>query len=139
MSEENVRLVRAVLDAMNRGDWDAAYEDAAPDIEFDSTRDLGEWRGVHTGRDEVMRAWERFAEPWESVQIEVDEVIDAGDHVVSRTTFTLTGRDGIEVRARNSWLWTIRDGKGTRVVTGYETTQEALEAAGLPEQDGLPK
>jgi ketosteroid isomerase-like protein len=133
MSQENVELVRAWFDAMNRGDWDAVLEDVAPDFELDATRALGEWRGVHTGRDKAIRAWERFVEPWESVHIEVEELIDAGDQVVSRTSGTLRGRDGIELTARNSWLWTFRDGQGTRLVVGYETTQEALEAAGLEE------
>ncbi len=74
-----------------------------------------------------------MGEPWASVHIEVDEAISVGDHVVSRTTATLRGRDGIEVKARTSWLWTFRAGRVTHVVTGYETTQEALQAAGLSE------
>ena len=132
MSEENAEIVRTAIEAAwNRGDWDTAFEDAAPDFEFDNSRNLGEWRGVHTTREEVMRAWANFSEPWESVHIEVDEVISVGDHVVSRTTAMLRGRDGIEVEARNSWLWTFNAGQITRVVTGYETNEEALEAAGL--------
>ena len=133
MSEENVEVVRAAIEAWSRGDWDAVFKDAAPEIEFDSTRNLGEWRGVHTGRDEAIRSWERFAEPWESAHFEVDEAIDAGDHVVTRITATLTGRDGIEVTARNSWLWTLRDGHIKHVISGFETTEEALQAAGLSE------
>jgi ketosteroid isomerase-like protein len=133
MSEENIEIVRAFIDALNRGDWDAAVEDFAPDIELDATRALGEWRGVHTGGDQAIRAWERFVEPWESVNSEVEELIDAGDQVVSRLSGTLTGRDEIELKTRNSWLWRFRDGKVTRLVIGYETTQEALEAAGLSE------
>ena len=111
MSQENVEIVRAAIGALNQGDWDAAFKDAAPDIELDNTRNLGEWRGVHTARDEVIRAWESFAEPWESVHLEVDEVIDASDQIVSRMTATLRGRGGIEVTARNSWVWRFRDGR----------------------------
>jgi ketosteroid isomerase-like protein len=133
MSEENLGIVRAFIDALNRGDWDAAVEDFAPDIELDNTRALGEWRGTHIGREQAMRAWERFVEPWESVHSQVEGLIDGGDQVVSRLAATLKGRDGIELTARNSWLWTFRDGQVTRLVTGYETTQEALEAAGLSE------
>jgi ketosteroid isomerase-like protein len=134
MSQKNVEIVRAAIDAAwNRGDWDTAFENVAPDVEFDQSRDLGEWRGVHTTREELMRAWASFAEPWESVHIEVDEAISVGDHVVSRTTATLSGRDGIEVEAQTSWLWTFSAGQITRVVTGYATNEEALEAAGLEE------
>jgi ketosteroid isomerase-like protein len=112
MSEENVEIVRAAIDAWDRGDWDAALKDAAPDLEIDNTRNLGEWRGVHTGRDQMMRAWERFAEPWQSVHFEAEQLIDAGDQVVSGMTATLRGRDGIEVKSRESWLWTFRDAAG---------------------------
>jgi ketosteroid isomerase-like protein len=133
MSEENVEIVRAFIDALNRGDWDAAVEDFASDIELDATRALGEWRGVHTGPGEAMRAWERFVEPWDSVNSEVEELIDGGEQVVSRLSATLRGRDGIELKTRNSWLWRFRDGQVTRLVIGYETTQEALDAAGLSE------
>jgi ketosteroid isomerase-like protein len=109
------------------------FKHAAPDFEFDNTRNLGEWRGVHTTRDQVMRAWERFAEPWESVHFEAEQLIDAGDQVVTPMTATLRGRDGIELKSRESWLWRFRDGQVTHLVAGYETTKEALQAAGLSE------
>jgi len=130
MSEENVEIVIAAIDAWNRGDWDAAFKDAAPDIEFDNTRDLGEWRGVHTTREQAMQAWKRFAEPWESVHIEIEEIIDTGDQVVSRVTGSLRGRDGIEVKAGNNWLWRFGDGEVTHLVS-YREFEEALEAAGI--------
>jgi ketosteroid isomerase-like protein len=132
MSQENVAIVRAAIEAWSRGDWDAWFKNVAPDIEFDSTRDLGEWRGVYTTRDGVMRLWKRFAETWESVRIEVEQLIDAGDQVVSRQTGTLTGRDGIEVTVRSYFLWRLRDGAITHLVS-YREFEAALEAAGLSE------
>ena len=30
MSQENVEIVQAAVDAINRGDWDAVFKDAAP-------------------------------------------------------------------------------------------------------------
>jgi len=130
MSKENLETLRAVVDAWNRGDSEAAFRHAAPDIEFDNTRDLGEWRGLHTTREEAMQAWERFADPWESVHIEIDELVDAGDQVVCRVTGTLRGRDGIEVEARNNWLWRFRDRQVTHLVS-YREFDDALEGAGL--------
>jgi ketosteroid isomerase-like protein len=35
------RIVRAAIDAWNRGDWDAVLKDAAPDFEFDLLRAVG--------------------------------------------------------------------------------------------------
>jgi ketosteroid isomerase-like protein len=42
MSQENVEKVRAAVDAWNRGAWDEALKDAAPDIEWDASSNVGE-------------------------------------------------------------------------------------------------
>jgi ketosteroid isomerase-like protein len=132
MSQENVEIVQAATDAWNRGDWDEALKDAAPDVELDNSSDTGEWRGVHRGPDEVKRMLKKFVEPWESVRIEIDEIIEADNHVVTRTTGHFVGRDGIQVETRTAWCWTFRDGLVTRLLSSNEL-DEALEAAGLSE------
>jgi ketosteroid isomerase-like protein len=71
-------------------------------------------------------------EPWESVRIEIDEIIEADNHVVTRTTGHFVGRDGIQVETHTGWCWTFRDGQVTRVLISNELT-DALEAAGLSE------
>src|SRR5262245_12992843 len=131
MSQENVEIVRALLDALNRGDWEAAMKDAVADGEFDWTRALGPYRGTY--RPHQMRQLiEEFLHTFESHRFEPEEFIDAGDRVVVPFTGSLRGRDGIEVEARNTWLFTIRNGKIERVCL-YQERQEALEAAGLSE------
>ncbi len=132
MSEENFETISTVMDAWNRGDWDEALKDVAPDFEVDNSSDMGEWRGVHRGRDQVKQMWEVFTEPWESVRIEIDEFIDAGEHVVTRGTARFLGRDGIQTEAHQGWCWTFRDGVVTRLLVSNEL-DDALEAAGLSE------
>lgn len=135
MREENVEAIRAAMEAWNRGDWEEALKDAAPDFVVDNSMNLGEWRGVHRGTDQVQRMWQKFTEPWESVHIEIDEFIDAGEGVVlTRQTARFVGRDGIELPgpARSGWLWTFRDGAAVRLVA-YNNFDEALEAAGSSE------
>ena len=131
MSQENLEIVRAAMDAWNRGDWDEALKDAAPDFELDASSNIGEWRGVHRGHEQVRQVW-RSVELWESVRIEFDEVIDAGDRAVTCQTGRFRGRDGIEVTTRTSFVWTFRDGVIAHVEALNEQA-EALEAAGLSE------
>ena len=50
--EENLEIVRAAMDALNRGDMDAVLKDAAPDFEFDFSRAVGPTHGVF-GRDDL--------------------------------------------------------------------------------------
>src|SRR5215207_92682 len=114
MSQENVEIVRTALAAPNRGDLDAAFKDAAPDAEFDLTRAVGLDSGVYD-LDEFRRLSEEFANSWDSVRYEVHEYLDAGEHVVMPFTNQLLGRDGIDVQARGTWLWTIRDGVVVRL------------------------
>ncbi len=40
MSQENVEVIRAVVAAFNRGDWDAALSYAAPDFRLDNVSRL---------------------------------------------------------------------------------------------------
>jgi ketosteroid isomerase-like protein len=132
MSQENVESIRAGMDAWNRGDWDEALKEATPDIVLDNSSNAGEWRGVHRGPEQVKRMWEKFVEPWESVRFEVDEFIDAGEHVVTRQTATFRGRDGIQVEVHTAWCWTFHDGALTRLVASNDP-DAAFEAAGLAE------
>ena len=130
MSQKNFETISTAMEAWNRGDWDEALKIAAPDVEVDNSTNRGEWRGVHRGRDQVKRMWVEFTEPWESVRIEIDEFIDAGEHVVTRQTGRFLGRDGVQTETQTGWCWTFRDGVLTRLVTTNEL-DDALEAAGL--------
>jgi ketosteroid isomerase-like protein len=129
MSQENVEIVKASIDAYNRGDWDAMLEAAAPDYELDWSRSMGPGRGVY-GLDQVRRFFAGFAESWESVRVEPDEFIEVGDLVIVPQTARARGRDGIEVVAHPAIVYTIRDGEIQRAVM-YQGRQEALKAIGL--------
>src|SRR5688572_11474377 len=109
MSQENVEIVRAAIDAVNRGDWDAFYKDMAPGFELDMSRAVGLVSGV-LSLDQVRRAHEDFAEHFESFRIEPHEFIEAGDLVVVPWTLHVKGRGGIEAASRVAVVWTIRDG-----------------------------
>ena len=132
MPQENVEIVRAAVAAWNRGDWDAALKDAAPSFHFDFSRSVSPGRGVYS-LDQMRKYFDEFVEPWESLRLEADEFIEAGEHVVMPNTIHAQGRDGIELTARATWVWTIRDGSCTRLC--FYQGQQALEAVGLSEQD----
>lgn len=131
MSEKNVEIVRAAIDAFNRGDVDAAFKDANPDFQYDQTRAVGIDRGVFN-LEQFQSLLATFTDSWESFTIGADELIDAGEDVVMPFTNMARGRDGIEVQARGIWVWTIRDGSIVRACL-YQKRHEALKAAGLRE------
>ena len=133
MSQENVEIVKAVIDAANRQDWDAMFQDMAPGFKLDMSRAVGPVHGVFT-LDQVRHVLMEFAGNWESIRIEPHEFIEAGDLVVVPNTGHLRGRDGIEVSVTVAWVWTMRDGAIERMVM-YQSRQDAVEDLGLSEQD----
>ena len=132
MSQENVEIVRAILDALNEGDAATAFKYTAPGFEYDFSRSIGLQRGVYEGA-EARRFWEEFASAWESSRWQAEEFIEADEHVVTPLTLSVRRRDGIEVQAlRTAWMWTFRGGMVARI-SFYEERHDALEAAGLRE------
>jgi ketosteroid isomerase-like protein len=138
MSEENVEIVRRLFAAVARRDTETVLSIYDPEVEWDGTRHR--WAEVIGGDSafhghDGIREWARqYYETWENLEDTVEELIDAGDQVVSIVTTRARGRgSGVEVEWKdNAGIWTLRDGRVIRVVW-LPTRAEALEAAGLSE------
>jgi ketosteroid isomerase-like protein len=131
MSQENVEIVRAAIEAFNRGDIDGLFADFASDFALDMSRAAGPVHGVFA-LDRFRGVMDELAGTWASVRIEPHEFVEAGEQVVVPWTAHFLGRDGIEVQARIAWTFTMRDGAIERIAM-YQERQEALQAAGLEE------
>jgi ketosteroid isomerase-like protein len=131
MSQRDVDRLRAVWAAWNRGEFDLSMLD--PEVVFEETvlpDDAGE---TYRGHEGVLRAWARWAEAWEEFTTEVEEIIDAGERLVSIHTVYLQGKhSGVSMTFRYAYLYTLRDGKVIHL-RSYVNPAEALEAAGLSE------
>ena len=132
MSEENVDYVRSSLEGWNRGDIDAWIGSPHPDFEFRTSGLYPGTDAIYRGPAELRRFWTTFREPWESLQIRIDQVRDLGDDVLVLGTFEGHARDGMSVQREVGWVFRFHDGLATHA-QGYATWQEALEAAGLEE------
>jgi ketosteroid isomerase-like protein len=122
-------LVRSVIDALNRRDWDAALEFTADDFEYDLTRTASPLQGVHP-RVRMPRVMDEFLGSWESVRYEPHEFIEAGDCLVVPFTTHFRGRDGIAVATDALWLCEMRGDTLARL-TLFQDRDEALAAAGV--------
>jgi ketosteroid isomerase-like protein len=110
VSEENVEVVRAAVDASHRGDWESAFRDVAPNYELDWSRGRGpEVPGVHRG-EEARRLLIDFWESWQSVRFEPHEFIEAGEHVVVPSTMHFG--DAMESRHKLDTLGPSRSATG---------------------------
>ncbi len=133
MSQENVEIVRASYEAVNRGDNDAAYSFVHPEIEFHTYARSPE-AGVYRGKDEVRKYNDDLFGQFESLRVEVEELVDAGDRVVVVSTQHATPKGGgqQEIHVHMAEVWTVRDGLLAERHS-YSTKGEALEAVGLGE------
>jgi ketosteroid isomerase-like protein len=134
MSQENIAIVRRILDAINRRDVDAAIESASEDFEADWSNSRGLLSGIHRGRDEARESLKAFLEPWESLRWDPEELIELeDDRVLTVSHIRMRGRgSGVEVSATGASIWTIRGGKAAAMKL-YQSKVAALEAAGLSE------
>jgi ketosteroid isomerase-like protein len=130
MREENAKLVRAAWDAWTKGDPHALdFLDAEITYEDDMLPDhAGE---TYHGREGLLKAWARWAEPWESFETELEWAREAGDQVVSCHHVRGRGKEsGVDMEGRYAYLWRFRDEK-VIYLKSYGEVDEALEAAGL--------
>jgi len=138
MSQENVEVVRRVYDAVARRDTAGVLSFYDPEVELVSfsgtlADHMGQ-RGVYRGHAGLRTFNRDLRDTFETIETSYEELIDAGNHVVSVSRYRARGREsGAEVAGPLQFgVWTIREGKIVRQLW-FATRTEALEAAGLSE------
>ena len=134
MSEENVETVRRYNDAWNRRDLTAWLALLSSGAEVDWSRSRGPLKGVYRGPGELEVFWDAFWSTFEDVQVEYHGFTEVGSEVVVPNTGHVRGRQGIEVVARSTFVFTVENGRITRLRM-FQDQAEALEAASLSQQD----
>jgi ketosteroid isomerase-like protein len=131
MSHENSRLVRRVMEAYNR-DPTSVPELLAADVELIEWPESPDQR-TYRGRDGALAAFESWSEAWESVNVDIDELVEAGEHVLARGRTHGKGKgSSVEVSMDAFNVYTIREGEVARIQF-FTTEEPALRAAGLTE------
>jgi ketosteroid isomerase-like protein len=138
MSHENVGIVRRAYDAFNRGGTEACISEGlwSPEVVWDVTPSGIPGLGTYRGREEVKRFFEEdwfSAFPFDEWEVEVEEVIDAGDRIVSMSRQHGRGAgSGVVAELELAQVSTLRDGQIVRI-DNYLDRAKALHAAGLSE------
>jgi ketosteroid isomerase-like protein len=134
MSQADIETLRAGYEALSRGDWDAMFRDVLSGFEL-TTPPEGVTSGTYRGREEVQGYVQELLTPFEAWTFEPEEFFDKGDQVVVFVKVRARPKDSsTEIGITNGHLWTMRDGKSARLEI-FPKPEEALEAAGLSEQD----
>ena len=133
MSQENVEIVRRLIEAWNSNEPDTVIDILDPGIVLDATRRLVNPK-TYTGIQGMRRMLAESHEVWEEFRMEPDELVDAGDRVVAIGRWVGRGAgSGVEVQLPVADVFTLHDGRIVRSEIGFTDRAEALEAAGLSE------
>jgi ketosteroid isomerase-like protein len=132
MSEQNLELVRAYLDAFATGGVDAVVGFWDPEINWRAAEgaldDVGEMQGIAAMRRYV----EEWVDMFDDFRMVAEEIRDVGDGRVL-AVHRIAGRakiSGVETEIRFAVVYVIR---GDKIVRGreYLTLAEALNAVGI--------
>jgi ketosteroid isomerase-like protein len=141
MSRENVENLRAfvetwvpeawTMEAWQRGELDVSLLD--PDIIYEDTILPDRAGEIYRGHEGVVRSTERLFDVAEWMVVDLEQILEAGDRVVSIHRVRAKARyTGIEFEMRMAYVWTFRDGKVIHY-RSFRDPQRAIEAASLPE------
>jgi ketosteroid isomerase-like protein len=129
MSEANLAVVRGMWEAFIRNDAETALAAFDPDVEWDGTN-LPDGK-ISRGLNAVVDHAQRWAQMWEDWEVELEDVIEAGeDRVIAFIRERGHSKSGLDMNEQHSELYVIRDDK---IVyrKGFSDPDEALVEAGV--------
>ncbi len=137
MSQENVEVVRQVIESNRSDDIEARIEAVLalwdPSCEYTRVTDAIDPQ-IYRGHDGIRRYLSDMADSWAKWRSEVEDVFEVPpDTVVATIRSRLTGKEsGVPVEAQLGVVFVLSRGKILRG-HAYPSRQEALEAVGLLE------
>ena len=135
MSQENVEIIRRLVDAWNRQDAEGILALIHPEGEYVNAPTAVE-PGTRRGHDEVVAVMRKQWEILSGASQEIDRFHDRGEEIITegRVSRTMPGSD-TRISAPLLMSWKFRDGRVIRLeqLGAGSEFPDALEAAGLSE------
>jgi len=140
----NLELAAKLTEVLPTGDWVTAMRDeearasrlevlrelAWPDLEV-AMVGPGGFTGTFHGIDGFREAWEDWLRPFETYEVEVDDIKEAGDRVIGFAHHTATTHESAApMREPAAAIMTFRDGKLAQIEFTLDR-EAALRSAGL--------
>jgi ketosteroid isomerase-like protein len=132
MSERNLEIVREIYSEWGRGNFRAGTERYDANTVLVMGPEFPE-AGAHRGPEEIRGYMRRFLGAWESVVVDGESFLEAGESVVVGVHQRATGKgSGAPVELRYFHVWSFRGDTVMRIET-IQDRSDALEAVGLHE------
>jgi ketosteroid isomerase-like protein len=133
---ENVEVVRSVVDAFRRGDFERIFALARDDFEVFLPQNLPN-AGRYVGREGFMTWLNQWLEAWDDFTVEISEADPVGEHhVITEMHQSARGRgSGLAIDMTITYLWDVRAGR-LAALHLYASREEALRIAEERERQG---
>jgi ketosteroid isomerase-like protein len=133
MSDENAEALWQAIDAFRARDWDRIREIVDPSFEYHTSDQFPEGGETYRGPDALMQVRAFLDEAWAEAEVELREVIPAGDVVFAAFSGRLrTERTGTDMPYAFFQVWTFKDHRPVSARTFFHRL-DALKAATLRE------
>ena len=129
MSEKDLEIIRAGVDALNRGDVDGLAAALHPEVELVPLRAVLDGT-VYKGHEGMRRWLADMGEDWTKFELRLQEVraLDGGQ-VLVQATMSLRGKSGVALDSPAAWLCELRGGRVSRIEF-FTDAETALAAVG---------
>ncbi len=137
MSQEQIDVIQRGSRAFNEADIEGILEVAHPEVELMLIGGFAEVLGESnfSGHAGVRRFCMDWFATFETVRVDQEKFIEAGEKLVSLSRFNATvAGSPAPVELLGATVWGFREGKIVQWDAYYDP-REALEAVGLSEQD----
>lgn len=132
MSQENVEIVKRLMDAFNERDVEAFAQSTTPDFEWFTSMMAVEGE-IFRGRDGIDTYFARMREAWDEFRGLADDLRDLGERVLWLGRLQARGRgSGVPISTPLDVLFDLRGGRVSRMHS-FLDHDEALQAAGISE------
>jgi ketosteroid isomerase-like protein len=129
MVRDRIGIVRQFFEAWKTNRMGSVTHHVDPAVEVDWCESIAPYRGFYLGHAGWLELFDEIRAPFEEVDSDADDFVVAGQHVVVPNVARMRGRDGIEVAARSTLVFTFR-GLKLIALRLYQHHDDALVAIG---------
>ena len=131
MTRDPQEMLRAGMDAWNRGDADGIIELLDPDVRIQLSGAFPDLDKEYRGHEGFLEFWTAMNDMWQPLEMEPGEIEEIDGLLLSSITFKGTGREGIHVE-RDFWFVWQFDEAGEKVVA-YSSNRDRESAVAAAE------
>ena len=124
--QAGVKLVREIIEALNRGDVGGMLARMDRDFEWRPLEASPAAGGVYRGHEQVRRYVEDWLTTFDNLRLDLEEPTEVADRVIAVVHGHGRGRaSGLQLDTRFCQVWTVRDGTAVGMEE-YATRELAL-------------